>query len=155
MRLTGLTRLTGRTTRTMLWRWGNKPEDTECSQIIQALLRKRNGVNGNGLAALLGINCRLISRWKLNHKQPSRANLALLRLVYADLSLGGDTLKYMNMTKADIDEAVRRERRNSLKESLKDKVRRAIFDDAVKTAVMEMIDTTFNAKTPRTGGDKS
>ncbi len=103
-------------------------------------------MNGNGLAELLGINCRLISRWKLNHKQPSWANLALLRLVYANYRLGGDTLKYMYMTKADIDEAAHRERGNRLKESLKGKVRRAKFDDATEDAVMKIIDRTFSPK---------
>ncbi len=112
-------------------------------------------MNGNGLAELLGINCRLISRWKLNHKQPSWANLALLRLVYANYRLGGDTLKYIHMTKARIDAAVRSEKSHSPKATLKDKVRRAKIDDATKTAVMEMIDTTFNAKKPRAISDKT
>ncbi len=147
MRLTGLARLTGRATGTRLW-IRNKVE-AEWSCIIKTLLSKRNGLNGNGLAALLDINCRLISRWKLNHKQPSRANLALLRLLYANYRLGVDILKYMYMTKEEIDKEVDKKRRYGPRDKLRWRVRRAKFNKDTRDAVMEMIDTTFNTKKQR------
>lgn len=130
---------------------GKNDADNECTRMVRELLKKKSN---NELAKMLNLNPRILSRWK-HIGNISKANLAILRLAYAKWRYGFDDISCRNMTKADIDAAVRRERRNSLKESLKDKVRRAKFDDATTAAVLEMIDTTFRSKKPRTGGDKS